>query len=110
MPFCPRCKSEYRPGFSRCADCDVELVAALPTPQAGDAIEGWVEVFRGAEIRANVIRAALEEADIETVSPDEQVSNLGWYAPGTFNFMRVLVKDVDAAAAKQIVDQIPPPK
>lgn len=24
--FCPQCKAEYRPGFTRCADCDVELV------------------------------------------------------------------------------------
>lgn len=24
--FCPQCKAEYRPGFSRCSDCDVDLV------------------------------------------------------------------------------------
>jgi hypothetical protein len=28
--FCPVCKAEYRPGFHRCADCDVELVDELP--------------------------------------------------------------------------------
>ncbi len=28
--FCPRCKSEYRQGFYRCADCGVDLVSALP--------------------------------------------------------------------------------
>lgn len=28
--FCPQCKAEYRQGFTRCADCDVELVYALP--------------------------------------------------------------------------------
>jgi hypothetical protein len=28
--FCPECKAEYRDGFTRCADCDVELVANLP--------------------------------------------------------------------------------
>ena len=28
--FCPQCKAEYRPGFQRCADCDVELVEELP--------------------------------------------------------------------------------
>jgi len=28
--FCPRCKAEYRPGFTRCADCDVDLVEGLP--------------------------------------------------------------------------------
>ena len=24
--FCPQCKAEYRPGFSRCSDCEVDLV------------------------------------------------------------------------------------
>lgn len=28
--FCPECKSEYRPGFTRCVDCDVALVEKLP--------------------------------------------------------------------------------
>ncbi len=28
--FCPICKAEYRQGFTRCADCDVELVHELP--------------------------------------------------------------------------------
>src|SRR5436305_610504 len=29
--FCPQCKGEYRPGFVRCADCDIQLVAELPS-------------------------------------------------------------------------------
>jgi hypothetical protein len=28
--FCPVCKAEYREGFARCADCDVDLVSELP--------------------------------------------------------------------------------
>ena len=28
--FCPQCHVEYRPRFTRCTDCDVELVPALP--------------------------------------------------------------------------------
>jgi len=34
--WCPVCGSEFRPGFSRCPDCDVALVAEAPTgPLAG---------------------------------------------------------------------------
>jgi hypothetical protein len=29
MPFCPRCHSEYREGFERCADCGAALVTEL---------------------------------------------------------------------------------
>jgi hypothetical protein len=40
--FCPECKAEYRPGFTRCADCDVELVenyvAAVRHPLAKKAV------------------------------------------------------------------------
>jgi hypothetical protein len=35
--FCPSCKVEYRPGFTRCSDCDVPLVAELPNEPTTDA-------------------------------------------------------------------------
>ncbi len=28
--ICPRCQAEYRPGFTHCVDCDVDLVWELP--------------------------------------------------------------------------------
>ena len=28
--FCPKCKTEYKKAFSRCADCDVDLIPELP--------------------------------------------------------------------------------
>jgi hypothetical protein len=28
--FCPKCGVEYRPGFTRCTDCDLDLVHELP--------------------------------------------------------------------------------
>ncbi|MCH7674729.1 DUF2007 domain-containing protein [candidate division KSB1 bacterium] len=32
--FCPECKSEYRQGFTRCTDCDMDLVHELPSEEA----------------------------------------------------------------------------
>lgn len=34
--FCPNCRAEYRDGFVRCADCEVELIADLPTSDPHD--------------------------------------------------------------------------
>lgn len=35
LPFCPNCKTEYREGFTHCADCGAPLVPALPpAPEA----------------------------------------------------------------------------
>jgi hypothetical protein len=33
--ICPQCKAEYRQGFTMCSDCEVALVAQLPTPPGG---------------------------------------------------------------------------
>jgi hypothetical protein len=33
--YCPQCKAEYRQGFTRCADCDVELVHGPPPAAHG---------------------------------------------------------------------------
>lgn len=30
MPWCPKCRSEYREGFAVCSDCDVDLVKNEP--------------------------------------------------------------------------------
>lgn len=40
--FCPECRTEYRDGFARCADCEVDLVPQAP-PKL-DPIE-YVEVY-----------------------------------------------------------------
>lgn len=34
--FCPQCKAEYRPGYRRCADCDIDLVDELPSAEGED--------------------------------------------------------------------------
>lgn len=34
---CPVCRDEYRPGFTRCATCDVDLVASLDAPAPAPA-------------------------------------------------------------------------
>lgn len=58
--ICPRCGAEYRPGFTRCADCEVDLVTpgASASPPAGYEEQEFAEgvppaesagVYRGEE-------------------------------------------------------------
>lgn len=69
--FCPVCKVEYRPGFTRCSDCDVALVEHLPTAAPGadrDApsdAEGRKLLWSGLSVKLyEAIRDALDAAGI----------------------------------------------
>ena len=44
--FCPVCRDEFRPGFTRCRACDVDLVDSLDGPAASDAAGPEIEVER----------------------------------------------------------------
>ena len=39
--YCPNCKTEYRPGFTRCSDCDVDLVWELPKRGLVAPLDEW---------------------------------------------------------------------
>ena len=71
MPFCPSCQSEYRPGFTLCKDCDVELVESLPEAKPEEGINTAVELVELATFpdhpEAEMIRELLEENGIVTV-------------------------------------------
>ena len=72
--FCPQCNAEYRPGFTRCADCDVELVnepphyalAGQPSADPGDPNEDpFCSFWKGEDARVHAeLCEVLEEAGI----------------------------------------------
>jgi hypothetical protein len=45
--FCPQCKAEYRPGFTRCSDCGLDLVNDLPDANIPHTDEDFREVWAG---------------------------------------------------------------
>jgi hypothetical protein len=68
--FCPNCKLEYRAGFTRCSDCDVDLVVALPKAAAAREVgvhdlRSPVVLRRGITVSdAAIIREALNAASL----------------------------------------------
>ena len=40
MPWCPKCKNEYREGIKVCADCGIELVESLERTEGSPLIFG----------------------------------------------------------------------
>ena len=71
MPICPRCRSEYREGFARCADCRVPLVDELPPAEPAVARPTRVEEVRLAtfatDAEALMWAELLESQGIRTV-------------------------------------------
>jgi hypothetical protein len=91
--FCPQCNAEYRPGFTRCTDCDADLVnepphyalAGQPPPSdPGDPNEDpFCSFWKGEDARVHAeLCEVLEEAGIphKTVFRRDHLFNLSNYA------------------------------
>jgi hypothetical protein len=91
--FCPQCNAEYRPGFTRCADCDVDLVneppeyalaGQPPAADPGDPNEDpFCSFWKGEDARVHAeLCEVLEEAGIphKTVFRRDHLFNLSNYA------------------------------
>ncbi len=79
--FCPECRTEYRPGFVRCADCDLPLVAKLPPEPPAIPFDEVCTTFNPGDVA--VITAILEGDGIAHAFQGE-----------TFNRVRPLVEPV----------------
>ena len=82
--FCPNCEAEYRPGFSRCSDCDVALVDRLEETDVhsnNPELSGTPELLwtgTDAGIRDGIIEA-LDTANILYHERGDKVGSLpGW--------------------------------
>jgi len=104
--FCPQCKAEYRAGFTKCSDCDVELVKELPTdpPPISETEHPQLVVVRTypSHVEADLARTALEAAGIDSMfGSDDQ----GGQSPG-LAFTRgiaLLVRSEDVEDADEIL-------
>ena len=78
--FCPDCRTEYRPGFTRCVDCDVDLVELLPAqcaPEPEPEETGPAIVFVTANaFEAALVKSFLEASGVEVWVFDENISRI----------------------------------
>jgi hypothetical protein len=82
--FCPDCQAEYRPGFTRCSDCDVALVERLEESDVhsnNPELAGTPELLwtgTDAGIRDGIIDA-LDTANIPHHERGDKIGSLpGW--------------------------------
>jgi hypothetical protein len=72
MPFCPKCRYEYRPEISECPDCNEKLVATMPPDpdefESPDNIDDWVPIARMTSPQyAEMIVEALRNKEIPAI-------------------------------------------
>jgi hypothetical protein len=101
--FCPKCKSEYRDGFYKCADCGADLVAEQP-PDLVEEVRyvDLVEVYSTYQ-QSDIafIKSILDGEDIAYYFEGEN-SNL---MVGGGAYARLLVKADDVARTKEILQE-----
>jgi hypothetical protein len=76
--FCPKCGAEYREGFYRCVDCEVDLVDEAPDlPSAAEATEHYVTVMRAGDPALLLMaKSLLQDAGIAFSAKDEGLQDL----------------------------------
>ena len=111
--FCPQCRTEYREGFTECADCRVSLQSGLPAKPELDAFPTLVGVLDTDDNFAlGMATAALREAGIlcDVVAIASAAENPGaprpkwWIRPS-----RILVATQDANEARSLVEPFQQP-
>jgi hypothetical protein len=100
--FCPKCNSEYREGFTKCADCGIELVQELPINPDAEDVE-WVEVL-----------STYNNGDIAMLKSLLECENINYYFHGEyFNAVRpwvqpavLMVDKKDVPVVKELVKDL----
>src|SRR6185437_12569248 len=101
--FCPICKSEYRPSFKRCADCDVPLVYSLPNAASPSPPQAPPELlWSGPDpAMAALLASALGAADI----PYHRTMRDFDMIPGLPPVHAIFIPAREAEAARRVLDQ-----
>jgi hypothetical protein len=100
--FCPKCKSEYRDGFYKCADCGADLVVGQP-PELLEELSyvDLVEVY-----------STYQQSDIAFIKSVLDGEGITYYfegeSPNLFGmaYARLLVKADDVPRAKEILKEL----
>ncbi|MDP2605704.1 MAG: DUF2007 domain-containing protein [Deltaproteobacteria bacterium] len=100
--YCPKCKGEYREGFTQCADCQIPLVDELPQSESDDAPIDLVEVLSTADPGLiALVKSVLEAEDIPYLAHGEHFSRMHATIP-----VRFLVAKEDVEVAREVLKDL----
>ena len=103
--FCPKCRAEYREGFSVCSDCNVDLVHELPPEPEPECAEhiGYEEVlatYNPTDIA--IMKSLLDAQGITYFFHGEHLTHVKPLADPA----RLMVKKDEAALARDLLERV----
>lgn len=104
--FCPKCKAEYRAGFEKCMDCDVELIKTLPVESDNkdhhsDRLELVTVLVTVDQGKLALAKSILQEAGIPFITMNE-----GYVPWGTLWTPQLQVSESDSETALQLLKDL----
>lgn len=107
--YCPKCRAEFRDGFSRCGSCDVELVNELP-PEEEQLIDDYsVAMTTTDETMLIIAKSLLDAAEVPYLIRGEDILNvfpgllIGASSRDSYDMMAILVPKEFAEDATEIL-------
>lgn len=99
--FCPECRAEYREGFTRCSDCNVDLVEQLP-PEQEKEIPEYVKVLKSGNLSdIAIIKSIL---DSENITYYLQGEHINYIIPPVLPAVLMVRKDQAVKAVEILKD------
>lgn len=112
---CPECGSEYREGYTQCADCGAALVEPVPDEPGEPDVE-IVKVFEATNAAVlPLIESVLLDANIEFMTKSDNLQDLfalGRLGMGSNNVIgpaTIWVRKDDEAEARALIDMLDEP-
>lgn len=113
--ICPECGSEYRPGYTQCADCAVPLVEPEPE-EGGEPDVELVKIFSATNAAVlPLVESVLIDAEIEFMTKGEALQDLfalGRLGLGSNNAIgpaEIWVRKDDEAEARSLIEMLEEP-
>ena len=118
MPWCPKCKAEYREGFAKCASCDVTLVDALPEqseqelapPETSEGVQlrEPIAVYTAeSRVNAEMVRDVLRDSGLAVVMRQVLLEHAGAVTGTRARYgVALLVESADTAKARALIDEL----
>lgn len=116
MPWCPKCKAEYREGFTECNTCHVPLVDELPAEEVSDhagvvlpdGMEKPIVIYTAKNrLEAETVCDLLHDHGIVTLDRPAAFRQIQAYSGADSRFgIEILVDASQTAQARALIDEM----